>query len=281
MNRYVPCHSKCDCEVADHVCPRLESIPEAKIQQAEMLNVAEKYNTDLWGEIALLCCAPNESVNCNNGACHFCLNQLRKYLIIEGPRILANRGRAIHVLTFVDTMLEVPVGKLHTVDMLEMRDQVKNVLNEIASVTGKRILAIGAVEACINDRQHLSSEGKTRYARSLSWAPHFHVLVTGCRKSVLTEYLSLLISGPQTRCHTPIMMKYSHNTPKAIAYATKRNTHRREIIKIDNGSSTCKHRPLRRSTQAEFDNWLGSQRLHDRFIFVGLPHNEITVPNLD
>jgi hypothetical protein len=261
-------------------CADFETISEVEILQMEMFRQAKKFETNLIDEIGLRHCESEGSVNCMNGACHFCVRSLRAYLIAKGSKLLAKRGRGIHVVTFVDTKRETPIGKLHEVDAHTMCQEVFNALQNITTNTGKRVLAIGAVEACLNDRQLRSSKGTKSIHRSLLWAPHTHFVATGCTKRELEDALQALIPRPQRTYHSPLKIEYSYCTTRAIAYATKRNTMRRVVLSTDGGEKIRKDRKLKRVWQMEYDAWLAGQHLSDRFVVMGLPDHELTAPAL-
>jgi hypothetical protein len=212
---------------------------EVKILQEKMFELAEKFKTNLANEMDLQRCKSDGSSNCMNGACHFCVRLLRANLIRHGSRFLADRGRGIHVVTLVDNTREIPVGTLNSVDPKPMCREILNALRNIAEKSGKKVLAIGAVEACLNDRQSQSCHGTTYTERVLTWAPHAHFVVTGCTKKALVAALQEVIPRPQQKYHSPLRIEFATCTTRAISYATKRNTTRRVTVSID-GQKTQK-----------------------------------------
>lgn len=196
---------------------------------------------------------------CRDG-CHHGQRGLRAALIPQADELLRAQPGPLLALTLVHPLWQVPYeAGPQAISIPAVKQHVKRGFMRLSAETGKRPLAVGAFEVCLN----------RGLAGLKMWAGQVHLITAGATRDELHAALGVGDRYPLPPYAKPLVVEEVGNTARQQAYTLKRFAEQRIAYIGENGRQARRHLPLDSRDQRAFDRWLGRLSLGQRVILVG------------
>ncbi len=201
-------------------------------------------------------CGPRR---CRDG-CHEAQARLRAALIPQADLLVRAQPGPLRAVTLVHPLWEVPdVAGPGAISISAVKQHVKRGFMRLTARTGKRPIAVGAFEVCLNGEL----DGKK------TWAGQVHLIVAGATRDELHAALGVGKHHRLPPYAKPLVVEEVGNTVRQQAYALKRLAEQRVAYIGKNGRQERNHLPLDGHDQRRFDRWLCGLSLGARVILIG------------
>ncbi|MFY9291962.1 MAG: hypothetical protein WAP03_14875 [Methylorubrum rhodinum] len=238
-----------------------ETIEDAARRQHTMIRLLARPGAPLGLIDGLEKCTPDACGlrRCRDG-CHLAQRAQRLKLIPQADTLLRSQPGSLFAVTLVHPRWEVPYeAGPGAISIPAVKQHVKRGFMGLTARTGKRPIAVGAFEVCLN----------RDLAGVKTWAGQVHLIAAGATRDELHAALGVGARYELPAYAKPLVVEDVSNTARQQAYALKRYAEQRIAYLAANGRQARRHLPLDARDQRRFDRWLCRLSLGERVILVG------------